>query len=753
MSELTLARLFDSPPILGELPSHVQCAPNGKHISWLQSATEDRERLDLWVYQADSATKYCLLNAAELDQGGLLSDAEKALKERKRQFSTGVTSYAWHPNSAACVAVIDGMAYLVPLNGDKPESLTLAGSRQTEIRLAPNGERIAFVRAGDLYVQPIKTPQEQHRSEKKADRASPVQITHRAHEQISYGLPDFIAQEEMHRFEGYWWADGGHKLVYTEVDESNVAVSQRYEIDADQFRSVSQRYPFTGADNPQVRLAVQTLTDINADTATASAALSPTWVEWADDAQDYLARVHVHANALYVQCQNRAQTTLTLKRWQLDNLSAPPERLLVETATTWLNLHNNLTVFDSGDFLWTSSRDGHEHLYVYSKDGDHPHQLTRGEGRVNLIVHADEQHAYFLGWFSDPIDDARGNPTQQQLYRCDFSNGYDSPVLTAITSGPAWHDVIFSSSGNLFVDRFSTPQLPAQLDMGRVSDDLGVSRTTIASLAIEVGHPYHAHQANHQTPQIGSLQNADADTLYYRLTPPAGATQVGQNDDSKFPVVVYVYGGPGGQKVTSGWAPLLLQLFSSAGIGVLEVDNRGTGNRSEAFDAPIHRRLGSVEVADQIAGVEFLHTVAWADTNRLGVFGHSYGGYMTLMCMANAADYFKAGVAVAPVSAWELYDTHYTERYLGTPQENPEGYAKSAVLPWLEKIRGELLIMHGMADDNVLFTHSTRLFKALQDLGTPFQMMTYPGSKHALQERSVSVHRFEMILRFFKENL
>jgi len=753
MSELTLARLFGSPPILGELPSHVQCAPNGEHISWLQSASDDRERLDLWVYQTDSATTRCLLNAAQFDQGGLLSDAEKALKERKRQFSNGVTSYAWHPNSAACVAVVDGMAYLVELTGDAPEPLTLAGSRQTEIRLAPDGERIAFVRDGDLYVQPIKAPRDQHPSDKKTGRTPPVQITHRAHEQISYGLPDFIAQEEMHRFEGYWWANGGHQLVYTEVDESNVAVSQRYEIDADRFRSVSQRYPFTGAANPQVRLAVQTLSAIDAENSGAPDALAPTWVEWADDAQDYLARVHVHANALYVQCQNRAQTKLTLKRWQLDNLSAPPERLLVETAATWLNLHNNLTVFDSGDFLWTSSRDGHEHLYAYSKAGGVPHQLTRGEGRVNQIVHADEQRAYVLGWFSNITGGSSGDPTQQQLYRCDFGSGYDSPSLTALTSGSAWHDVIFSSSGKLFVDRFSTPELPAQLDMGRVGDDLVAARTTIASLAIEAGHPYHAHQASHRTPRIGSLQNAADDTLYYRLTPPAGVAPDRQNDAAKFPVVVYVYGGPGGQKVTSGWAPLLLQLFSSAGIGVLEVDNRGTGNRSEAFDAPIHRQLGSVEVTDQIAGVEFLHTVPWADTKRLGVFGHSYGGYMTLMCMANAADYFKAGVAVAPVSAWELYDTHYTERYLGTPQENPEGYEKSAVLPWLEKIRGELLIMHGMADDNVLFTHSTRLFKALQDLGTPFQMMTYPGSKHALQERSVSVHRFEMILRFFRENL
>ena len=189
---------------------------------------------------------------------------------------------------------------------------------------------------------------------------------------------------------------------------------------------------------------------------------------------------------------------------------------------------------------------------------------------------------------------------------------------------------------------------------------------------------------------------------------------------------------------------------------MLELDNRGSGNRSKTFETALHGTLGEVEVQDQLVGADWLREQSWVDPDRIGVFGHSYGGYMTLLCLSKAPEVFRSGVAVAPVSRWELYDTHYTERYLGRPDENAEGYHNSSVLPWLDglkRLRGELMIMHGMADDNVLFTHSTRLFKALQDANIPFQMMTYPGSKHALHEPSVAVHRFHALFQFFERTL
>ncbi len=243
------------------------------------------------------------------------------------------------------------------------------------------------------------------------------------------------------------------------------------------------------------------------------------------------------------------------------------------------------------------------------------------------------------------------------------------------------------------------------------------------------------------------VRGPSEETLYGRLTKPAPCLA-----NRRYPVIVNVYGGPGVQRVRDELPPLTLQLFAQAGFGVFELDNRGGSGRHKAFEDAIHGRLGHVEVEDQLAGVEFLRQQEWVAADRIGIFGHSYGGYMVLMCLA-ASHVFRAGVAVAPVTDWTLYDTHYTERYLGTPEDNPHGYEASSPLPRAADIDAPLLLMHGMADDNVLFTHTLKLVKALQDAARPFELMTYPGAKHALQERSVTIHRYRCILSFFRRHL
>ena len=207
------------------------------------------------------------------------------------------------------------------------------------------------------------------------------------------------------------------------------------------------------------------------------------------------------------------------------------------------------------------------------------------------------------------------------------------------------------------------------------------------------------------------------------------------------------------QRVRNEWSPLSNQLFAALGIAVFELDNRGGTNRAKAFEDPIRGRLGAIEVEDQLAGIEFLRRQPWADAGRIGVIGHSYGGFMTLMLMARNGGQIRAGVSTAPVTDWSLYDTHYTERYLSTPQENPVGYRDSSVLAHVDAISGELLLMHGMADDNVLFGNSSALMKALQRRRYPFELMLYPGAKHALQDRDVAIHRYQTTLDFLKRKL
>ncbi len=715
---LTVERLFSEPAINGELPSHMKFAPDGKHIAWLQVAEDDRERLDLWLYDVAAGSTRQILDASIVGQSGILSDAEKAERERKRQFTGGVTNYHWHPDSSRIAVEIDGMFYMLTPDSDTLTPLTKPGTRQTHPTFSPDGQTLAFIRDYNIWLLDLAG----------AANGSERAFTSDGNELRHFGLPEFIAQEEMHRFDGYWWSSDSSALVYTCVDNSTIAVSQRYEIDADDFRVIEQRYPYAGASNAATTLAVQALTS---DT--------PQWIDWSDNSDDYLARVDCAQDALYVQVQNRAQQRLTLKRWPENNVLAAPETLLTEISSTWINLHNNFHALDQQRFLWTSARAGYEHLYLYDPAQPAPVALTSGRGYVTKVLHADDNGVMFSGWLSEP--------TQQHLYRCEFA-GDTISAPRPLTEGNGWHDINVAESGTAWVDKQSSFELPAALEVGQLDAAGNVQRRTIASLAIDKDHPYAPFVANHITPTMGSIDGADGEPLFYRLTEPAN-----KKAGSRYPVVVYVYGGPGGARVNWAWPPLLLQLFASKGFGVLELDNRGTGNRSKAFDDAIYLRMGKVEVEDQLLGTDFLRTLPWVDAERIGVFGHSYGGFMTVMCMAQAPEVFKAGVSVAPVSGWELYDTHYTERYLSTPQANPDGYLQSSVFPYIDNLRGELLLIHGMADDNVLFTNSTKLYKALQDIGTPFQMMTYPGSKHALHERSVSIHRFNALFKFFQEHL
>jgi len=700
---LSVERLFSEPALGGELPSHIKFSADGNQIAWLQIAEDNRERLDLWLYDVAGGTVRLALDARVAGQDGILSDTEKAERERRRQFTSGVTNFHWHPDNAQIAAEIDGLIYLLTPATGELLAVTPEGSRQTNLKFSPDGLQLAFVRDYNLWLYDLtNNTQRQFTSDGNALR--------------HYGLQEFIAQEEMHRFDGYWWSDDSSALIYTRVDNSTVAVSQRYEIDADQFRVIEQRYPYAGERDARVELALHPLQSTE-----------PRWINWSDNPDDYLARVNCSSGSLYVQSQHRSQQQLTLKRWALDDVKAAPSILLTETSSTWLNLHDNFSALPDGSFVWTSARSGYEHLYLYrASDLQTPIQLTSGRGRVNNVLHLNNDAVLFSGWMTEP--------TQSHLYRCQLHSDAGES-LQALTAGEGWHDVSVADSGNVWVDRHSNFELPAELSLGTLDQAGNPTTRVIKSLGIDAAHPYAPYRSAHVTPQMGQLPGLDGEPLYYRLTEPA-AKQAGK----QYPVVVYVYGGPGGARVNWAWPPLLLQLFAQAGIGVLELDNRGTGNRSTAFDDPIYLRMGDAEVADQIEGVRFLKSLPWVDPERLGVWGHSYGGYMTVMCMCQANEVFKAGVSIAPVSDWTLYDTHYTERFLSTPQSNSAGYAASAVFPYLKDLQGKLLLIHGMADDNVLFTHSTKLYKALQDLDKPFQMMTYPGSKHALHERSVSIH-------------
>jgi len=715
--ELTVERLFSDPPLFTGLPQNPQFTPDGGHAAYLRTADDDRQRLDLWRVDLASGEHSRWVNGASLhEQIGQTSDtaAERAERERRRQFARGITAFRFSPDGRHVLLPAGGTAFLLNVADDRVRAITPPGTRQTDMRFSPDSTRVSYVRDGNLYCCGLAGERE-------------IQLTADGGGTVSNGLADFIAQEEMHRFEGYWWSPDSRYLAFTRVDESPVPVSQRFEINAAEVTTVAQHYPYAGGPNADVRLLVIEMASGNLRE-----------IAYREEDGDYLARVNWLGNRLAVQRQSRDQRTLTL--YAVDPQTGDSERLLTETADTWVNLHDNLQPLPGPgpatgrQFLWTSERSGHSHLYIFR--GGELHPVTAGSGRINRVLWADEQRALVSGWLE--------SATEQHLFEVPLTGtGQPRPL----TGEPGWHELTVSRDGRRVLDRFSALDIPARLDLLEVNGAPARSSVLIEE-RIDAGHPYRAFLPAHRTPQLGILSAEDGQALHYRLTRPGGSAPAGG-----FPVIVYVYGGPGVQRVRNDWPPLLLQLLQQHGYGVLELDNRGTGNRDPGFEAAIHRRLGGAEVRDQVAGARFLAGLDWVNPQRIGVFGHSYGGYMTLMCLMQAAEHFKAGVAVAPVTDWHLYDTHYTERYLGTPEANPAGYRDSDVLNHAARLTGKLLLIHGMADDNVLFTHSTKLMRALQAGNQPFEMMAYPGSKHALQEPDVSIHRFNLLLDFFGRQL
>ena len=720
---LTPKDLFTPPGLRPSLPSQYNFSPCGRYVSYLKGSDTAPNTLDLWCFDRQQKVHTPIAMALQLDAQAdenvtELNDAERAERERKRQFTFGIIRYQWVGELGSLILYADGQAYIKQDIGDEAIiQITPSEKRHSGFNPSPSGGLISYVRGGNLFYQDIK----------KA--GSEVQVSHDADECVSYGLPDFLAAEEMHRFAGAWWSQCERYLIYCRNDDAPVRVSHRMEIDDNGSRTIAQRYPYAGEANPDVSLHLHD---------TQSGHSQKIWQSGRTTHDAYLARVLPIADGLCLLTQDRLQQTLVLSSYEFT--TGNWQELYRETSTTWINLTDDLQQLPGADLLFSSEDQGQRQAIVIGRNGGI--RRLRGPSHINHIHCSNDNYAYVSGWDASPIDN--------HLFwvRLDGS-GYGQ-----LTHEDGVHEVIVHKGQNLFIDRFCSPNLPARISVNAISIDVdGViaapsdqpGHHILYEEQISEDHRYARFAPNHVTPHFGVIE-ANGHALHYRLTPPAAP-------QGKHPTILYVYGGPGAQKVRRDWGTLLVQMFAQQGYGVLEIDNRGSTNRGRLFEACLYKSMGSIEVDDQVLGLSVLTHEPWADLERVGVFGHSYGGYMSLMCLCRAGKYFKAGVAVAPVADWQLYDSHYTERFMGLPDKDAEAYAASSIIPHLPNLERPLLLMHGMADDNVLFIHSTMLMSELQQLGKPFELMTYPGAKHSMQETHVSIHRFDTILGFFNRTL
>ena len=709
-SALTIARVFASPSLSGPVPRGVKLSPDGKWLTVLRNRSADRERYDLWGYDRASGQWRILVDSTALGGGRTLSEAEKMQRERQRIGDLkGIVSYSWGSDSKALLVPLDGALYLAGLDG-KTAQIEGIGAKDDggalNPALSPKGGYVSFVRDRRLWVG--------------APRATPQPITPaEAAVTVHWGEAEFVAQEEMARFTGHWWAPDDHALAVERFDEAPVGVVTRAAIGADGTRTFDQRYPAAGTPNAVVSLWV-----VSPD------GKARVQVDLGPDPDIYLARVDWASDGktLYVQRQNRAQTRLDMLG--VDPLTGKARVLFTESAApnSWINLSDSYRFLKDGSLIWWSERDGHGHLWRFASG--RWTQLTKGPWVVSSLVGVDEAKGQLF--FTANRDD----PLAMQLYTLDLAH----PHAVKPLGEPGFdHAATMDKAGQtLLVTRTSTTQPPQVY----VADAAGQRLAWVEENRLDPAHPLHPYLAALRPAQFGTIKAADGSTLHWKMIAPAMAP------GKRYPVLFSHYGGPHAQVVSRGWASPLEQAIVAKGFIWFEIDNRGSANRGVAFESQIARAMGTVEVADQLAGADYLKSLAFVDPAKIAIYGWSYGGYMTLKMLEANQGVYAAGIAGAPVTKWGLYDTHYTERYLGDPRALPEVYAKSDALGDAAKIKDPLLIVHGMSDDNVVFDNSTALIARLQENQVPFEMMLYPGFTHRVGGPKIGPHLWDTIFAF-----
>lgn len=825
---LTLERLYASPSLSGPTPSGVQYSPDGQRVTFLKARADEAARFDLWQFDVATGEQSMLVDSKLLEPEEVeLSEEEKALRERKRIAGRkGIVSYDWGTSDTILVPIggdlhlvtlppADGRAHDVRIDAVRAAAFSLTpaqiqaqvdeaaiglGGGQTDpadmnnlvvaatgdgvvrlsdvadiiaaprtpearqltdtdafeydAKVSPGGEYVSFVRDGAVYAIDLASGTE--------SRLTPLADPENA---ISYGVAEFVAQEEMSRYTGYWWSPDSRYLAYTKVDESTVDIIPRFDIRAEDVAVIEQRYPRAGRPNAIVDLFVR---DVIGDYV---AQIPWHREEWGSTTDQYLARINwkIFDDAVHfiiVKSVNRDQKTISSdifgvpdlgekSKFDVDNVvklgSSHP--LIGETQNNWANLTSDFYFDDSGQVTFTSQIDGFRHVYKTNSSANSDIRFTNGDWEVSEMFVVKRKQSkistldkeveiiFFTGY--------KDTPLERHLYSVPLSGG-DPTRLTHL--GKSW-SITMSPDGKTFIGTSSSPTQPPQTGLYRVTENDEMDLIAwIEENALGPDHPYHPYLAEHTIPEYGTLTAEDGQTLYYSIQLPPNF-----DANKKYPALVEVYGGPHVQTVTRNWERMSDQFYSREGYVVFRLDNRGSSNRGKKFEDVIYRQTGGPEVRDQLLGVEWLKSQPFVDADRVGIQGWSYGGYMTLMTILQAPEgTFAAAVAGAPVTDWTLYDTFYTERYMDTPQDNPDGYEKSSVFYHLDRLEGEmtpLLLIHGMADDNVTFDNTTRLMAELQEQGRHFELMTYPGQRHGIRGEALQVHLMRTRMAFLERKL
>jgi len=723
--QLTIENIFVEGGPTGRAPETVQWSPDSSKVSFVQR-DDAGEQGQLWYVDAATGEKKVLVSDVKLAQLAPPASKIRDERERDRVLRYRVASYLWSPDSKHLLFDAHGQLWYYTLETGTAVQLTSSPEPSEDPKFSPDGKKLAFVRKHELYLHPIngltgERPLLHEEKHKKKDEAAPVEGD------ILNGEVDWLYTEELGVRSNYFWSPEGGQILFLQMDESRVPSYPITDWMPTHAHVEQEKYPQPGDANPAVRLGV-----VGGDGG------KPAWIKLGDDEDIYIPRFGwIREDWAWAEVLNRRQDAMDL--YFINTRSGKSRRVLhEESPEAWVEVNDDFRVLKSGDrFLWTSWRDGHTHIYLYSFDGRDPlaadakmeRQLESGDYEVLSVNGVDEDAGTVF--FTANKDD----PRQEQI----FSVKLDGSGMRAVSREAGSNGANFARGGKHYVQTHSATLSPPKMAVCGVTGEC---------------HPlWEARDVagyDLMAPKQLEFKADDGTVLYgYLILPPNVAPGM------KVPVIDFIYGGPVGQTVTDAWGGsrvLFHEMLAKEGFAIFSVDNRGTPHRGRKFLAALRNQFGGVELKDQLAALEQLYAqFPQLDRARTGIWGWSNGGSMTEYAMTHSTA-FKAGIAVAGISSQRNYDSTYTERYMGLPKDNATGYDDSTVRA-AGNLHGSLLIVHGTSDDNVHIQNSIQMTDALIKAGKEFREMFYPNKTHGISGVETQRQLFSLMREFWEKEL
>ncbi len=683
----------------GRVPMNFQFSEDGRRVYYLFPHRGDE--LSLFVFDGASGTSRLVAEAPK--EPGEDTFDEEMRRQRARFAWSGIGQYQWQ--AGTLMIPMHGHIYIQ--HGEDGGLTRLSGSEGIEApQLSHNGQFIVGVLDSSLV---------------KLDVGSGVveYLARSPEAGITLGLAEYAAQEEFDRSEGFWISPNDEDVALTEVDERHIPRYPIVHLDASRIWTEEHRYPFVGQENAYVRLGIRSLG--GDDTIR--------WIDWGPDERYLVDVLWTSPRDLLVLTISRHHQHLAWDRY--DREGNHLGRVYEETSARWINRPGRSFSLDDGTLVTSTEREGLRRVLLVSSHGHWRTIENPPEQAVINILAVDPTHEniYVLA--------TRRRALERTLLKISRQGGWEE-----ITPGDGWHALAAERTGRAFVD------LPSNLDHAPTAR--WISGDVSQALVIR-DNPVSREDLGLTAPRLFAVEVEDKTVLNGLAYIPEGPAPA-----AGWPLVVSVYGGPHAQMVINEWSEtvdLQAQWLQQHGFLVIKLDSRGSFNRGPDFEGVLFRRFGEVELADQIAGVREAGRLWPVDRTRVGIYGWSYGGYMTLRALLMAPEVFQVGVSGAPVTDFRWYDTAYTERYLGTDETNHAGYGSTDLVSKAGRLKGKLLLIHGMVDENVHFRHSAAMIQAFIDHGKDFDLVLLPNSRHMVQGQSNTLYRIRRTLEFFQEHL